>query len=68
MGWISRKPLVSGRGSTFFLTSLLMELIKRDKKIPRLQKTRRPKTSVLGHPEQPSPELHTLVTRANSLL
>ena len=26
VGWISRKPLASGRGRTFFLTSLLIEL------------------------------------------
>src|SRR5262249_48066373 len=26
-GWISRKPLPSGRGRSFFLTSLLIELI-----------------------------------------
>jgi hypothetical protein len=28
VGWISRKHLVSGRGRTFFLTSLLIELIE----------------------------------------
>src|SRR4029077_12981017 len=28
VGWISRKPLASGRGRTFFLTSLLIELIE----------------------------------------
>jgi len=27
VGWISRKHLASGRGRTFFLTSLLIELI-----------------------------------------
>src|SRR5215470_13279315 len=27
-GWISRKPLPSGRGRSFFLTSLLIELIE----------------------------------------
>jgi len=27
VGWISRKHLVSGRGRSFFLTSLLIELI-----------------------------------------
>src|SRR5215471_11099865 len=28
VGWISRKPLPSGRGRSFFLTSLLIELIE----------------------------------------
>jgi hypothetical protein len=27
VGWVSRKHLASGRGRTFFLTSLLIELI-----------------------------------------
>jgi len=30
VGWISRKPLASGRGRTFFLTSLLIELTDTD--------------------------------------
>src|SRR5215467_2569834 len=29
VGWISRKPLPSGRGRSFFLTSLLIELIEK---------------------------------------
>jgi hypothetical protein len=31
VGWISRKHLASGRGRTFFLTSLLIELVDKQK-------------------------------------
>src|SRR5260370_24224989 len=34
VGWISRKHLASGRGRTFFLTSLLIELIDAQWPVP----------------------------------
>src|SRR5215469_16348485 len=34
VGWISRKPLPSGRGRSFFLTSLLIELIEEVSRCP----------------------------------
>src|SRR5262249_56568427 len=41
VGWISRKHLDSGRGRTFFLTSLLIELIDRYKSVRNLPCGRR---------------------------
>src|SRR5215475_9022321 len=32
-GWISRKPLPSGRGRSFFLTSLLIELLEGERRL-----------------------------------
>ncbi len=40
VGWISRKHLASGRGRTFFLTSLFIELIERDSAFERTRTKR----------------------------
>src|SRR4030095_11856944 len=76
VGWISRKHLASGRGRTFFLTSLLIELIERwgcyssrtilRQSSQRLSSNRWPRSGTEPHTRQTHPSARQRLAHASS--